>query len=101
MREFERLPAGRDLAGELAQRLKGRAGFEDAHVSVRTHGKLAGKLAEGVELVPAGDAVEGCAQVKDRARAGAHRRGRAAGHGGARARAGARRWPAAPSARWR
>ena len=64
---FERLPAGRDLAGELAQRLTGRAGFEDGHVSVRTHGKLAGKLADGVELVPAGDAVEKLREVKDAA----------------------------------
>lgn len=62
---FERLPAGRDLAGELAERLSGRAGFDDANVSVRTHGKLVEKLGEGVELVGAGGLIEGLREVKD------------------------------------
>lgn len=61
---FELLPAGRDLAGDLAVRLHGRAGFDDAHVSVRTHAKLAEKVAEGVELTPAGGLVERLRQVK-------------------------------------
>ena len=63
--DFERLPAGRDLVGDLAERLRGRTGFDDAHVSVRTHGKLEEKLDEGVELVPAGGLVEGLREVKD------------------------------------
>ncbi len=64
---FELLPAGRDLAADLAARLAGRAGFDDAHVSVRTHAKLLEKLSEGVELVAAGGLVERLRQVKDRA----------------------------------
>ncbi|MEK6229796.1 MAG: Xaa-Pro peptidase family protein [Actinomycetota bacterium] len=62
---FERLAIGRDMAGDLGKRLKGRAGFEDAHVSVRQHGKLADKASDGVELVAAGDLVEDLRQVKD------------------------------------
>ncbi|HYI35969.1 MAG TPA: Xaa-Pro peptidase family protein [Thermoleophilaceae bacterium] len=62
---FERLPAGRDLVGDLAEHLTGRAGFDDAHLSVRTHGKLAEKAPDGAELVPAGGAIEELREVKD------------------------------------
>ena len=62
---FELLPAGRDLAADLAARLAGRAGFDDARMSVRTHAKLVEKVPEGVELVPAGGLVERLRQVKD------------------------------------
>ena len=65
VREFERLPAGRDMAADLAEHLTGRAGFDDAHMSVRTHAKLAEKVGEGVELVAAGGAVEGLREVKE------------------------------------
>jgi Xaa-Pro aminopeptidase len=58
VREFERVEGGRDLLGDLAARLRGRAGFDDAHLSVRAHKRLAEKAAEGVELVPAGGLVE-------------------------------------------
>jgi Xaa-Pro aminopeptidase len=62
---YERVEAGRDMVGDLAARLRGRAGFEDAHVTVEMHGKLGAKLAEGAELVPAGRLVEGLREVKD------------------------------------
>jgi len=62
---FELLPAGRDLVDDLAERLSGRAGFDDAHMSVKTHAKLADKVGEGVELVAAGGLVEGLREVKD------------------------------------
>jgi Xaa-Pro aminopeptidase len=62
---FEGITAGRDMLGDLAARLRGRAGFDDAHVSVRTHRKLGEKLVEGVELVPAGGLVERLRAVKD------------------------------------
>jgi len=42
-----------------------RLGFDDAHMSVRDHGKLAGLLREGVGLVAAGGAVEALRVVKD------------------------------------
>ncbi len=61
---YELLPAGRDLVADLAPRLGGRAGFDDAKVSVRTHAKLAEKVADGVELVAAGGLVERLRQVK-------------------------------------
>ena len=53
------------MLGDLAARLRGRAGFDDAHVSVRAFRKLEGKVAEGVELVAAGGLVEGLRAVKD------------------------------------
>jgi Xaa-Pro aminopeptidase len=65
VREFERIEAGREMLGDLARRLHGRAGFDDAHVTVRTHRVLAEKAGEGVELVPAGGLVERLREVKD------------------------------------
>jgi Xaa-Pro aminopeptidase len=67
VRHFEQLAAGRDLAIDLAGRLSGRAGFDDAHVSVQLHGRLAEKVEAGVELVPAGGLVEGLREIKDEA----------------------------------
>jgi len=63
--DFERLPAERDLVAGVASHLTGRAGFDDAHVSVRNHGKLAEKGGEGVELVAAGGLVERLREVKE------------------------------------
>jgi Xaa-Pro aminopeptidase len=63
--EFERLDASRELLGDLAARLEGRAGFDDAHVSVKAHAALQGKLADGVELVPAAGLVERLRARKD------------------------------------
>jgi Xaa-Pro aminopeptidase len=62
---YERVEAGRDMVGDLAGRLRGRAGFEDAHVTVELHRRLGERLAKGVELVPAGRLVEGLREVKD------------------------------------
>jgi Xaa-Pro aminopeptidase len=62
---FDLVEAGRELLGDLAGRLHGRAGFDDAHVSVRTHRQLGDKVGEGVELVPAGGLVERLREVKD------------------------------------
>jgi Xaa-Pro aminopeptidase len=39
--------------------------FEDAHMSVKDHGRLAGMLRAGIELVPAGKAVEALRAIKD------------------------------------
>jgi Xaa-Pro aminopeptidase len=63
---FELAKGERDLLGDLARRLSGRAGFDDAHVSVRTYRKLGETLPEGVELVEAAGVVEGLRQVKDK-----------------------------------
>src|SRR5918999_2468688 len=46
VREFERVEGGRDLLGDLAARLRGRSGFDDAHLSVRAHKRLAEKAGE-------------------------------------------------------
>jgi Xaa-Pro aminopeptidase len=42
-----------------------RLGFDDANMSVRDHGKLARLVREGIELAPAGGAVEDLRVVKD------------------------------------
>ncbi len=52
------------LAG-IAGHLRGRVGFEDDHISVRTLERLREKLAAGVEPVAAGGTVERLRQVKD------------------------------------
>lgn len=54
-----------DWLGGIAARLEGRVGFEDDQMAVRTLAKLEGKLAEGVEMVPAGGTVEALRRVKD------------------------------------
>jgi Xaa-Pro aminopeptidase len=62
---YERVKGERDLLADVAERLRGRAGFDDAHVSVRTHARLLDKVADGVELVPAAGVVEQVRLVKD------------------------------------
>jgi Xaa-Pro aminopeptidase len=62
---FERVKGGRDLLADLAARLHGRAGFDDAHLSVRAYRKLEEAVGSGVELVPAGGLVERLRAVKD------------------------------------
>jgi Xaa-Pro aminopeptidase len=56
-----------DWLGGIAERLAGRTGFEDEHLSVRTLGTLEEKLPEGVELVAAGGDSERLRRVKDAA----------------------------------
>ena len=63
--EYERVEAGRDMLGDLSGRLRGRAGFDDEHLSVAAHAKLAEKLGSGVELVRAGGLVEQLRAVKE------------------------------------
>ena len=65
VRDFELVQAGREMLDDLVGRLGGRAGFDDAHVSVRMHAKLTAKLPDGVELMPAGGLVERLRAVKD------------------------------------
>jgi len=65
VRDFEVVQAGRDMLGDLAGRLRGRTGFDDAHLSVSAHAGLREKLGAGVELVPAGGLVERLRAVKD------------------------------------
>jgi Xaa-Pro aminopeptidase len=73
VQEFERLEASRELLGDLAARLRGRAGFDDAHVSVRAHRLLGEKAGDGVELVPAAGLVERLRARKDDAELAAMR----------------------------
>lgn len=61
---FEQVRAGRELLADVAERLSGRVGFDDAHLSVQLHERLT-ELVDGVELVPAGGFVERLRAVKD------------------------------------
>jgi Xaa-Pro aminopeptidase len=63
--EWETITLTGDWLAGIAERLSGKVGFEDDHVSVRSFNKLAEKLPEGVEAVGAGGAVEGLRRVKD------------------------------------
>jgi len=71
--DFERIEVGRDMLGDLSKRLRGRAGFDDDEVTVAAHRKLAEKLPDGVELVPAAGLVERLRAVKDVAEVAAMR----------------------------
>jgi Xaa-Pro aminopeptidase len=64
---FELLEARRELLGDLAARLHGRAGFDDAHVSVKAHRLLGEKVGDGVELAAAAGLVERLRAVKEEA----------------------------------
>ena len=62
---WERVLAEQELLPELAARLAGRVGFDDARLSVRQHRRLGELLPEGVELVPAGGLVGELRRAKD------------------------------------
>ncbi len=62
---FERVIAGARLLPELASRLSGRVGFDDAATSVANLGKLEAEVGEGVELTAAGGLVERLRRHKD------------------------------------
>jgi Xaa-Pro aminopeptidase len=58
-----------DLLAGVVKGLPGsgelRVAFDDAHMSVKDHGRLAGMVRAGIELVPAGGAIETLRAVKD------------------------------------
>jgi Xaa-Pro aminopeptidase len=54
-----------DWVGGIAERLSGKVGFEDDHVSVRLLGRLREKLPGDAELEAAGGTVEKLRRVKD------------------------------------
>jgi Xaa-Pro aminopeptidase len=66
---FDRVEGARDLLDSVPQALGDRRpqrlGFDDAHLSVRHHGKLRELLGEEVELVAAGGLVERLRAVKE------------------------------------
>jgi Xaa-Pro aminopeptidase len=63
----ELLPAAAAALGTPPEGAEGplRVGFDDATLSVKDHATLASKVADGVELVPAGGLVEELRMVKD------------------------------------
>jgi Xaa-Pro aminopeptidase len=63
--EWETVTVTGDWLAGIAERLGGKVGFEDDHLSVRSLTKLEEKLPAGVEAVAAGGAVEALRRVKD------------------------------------
>jgi Xaa-Pro aminopeptidase len=62
---WEAVTIANDWLAGVAERLEGRVGFEDDHMSVRLLGKLEEKLADDTEMVAAGGRVEQLRRVKD------------------------------------
>ena len=62
---WETVTLAADWLGGIGERLRGRVGFEDDHVSVRLLEKLKEKLPDGVEMAAAGGRVEELRRVKD------------------------------------
>jgi Xaa-Pro aminopeptidase len=63
--EWRRPEAERELLPQIAKRMRGRVGFEDAKLTVRALKRLREAVADGVELEPAGDLVEELRAVKE------------------------------------
>jgi Xaa-Pro aminopeptidase len=63
--EWERPEAERELLPQIAARMSGQVGFEDAKLSVRSLRRLREAVGDEVELVPAGDLVEALRVVKE------------------------------------
>jgi Xaa-Pro aminopeptidase len=63
--EWERPEAELELVPQIAGRMKGRVGFEDAKLSVRQLSRLEGAVSGEVELVAAGDLIERLRSVKE------------------------------------
>ena len=64
--EWERPETERELVPQIAARMSGRVGFEDAKLSVRQLARLEAAIGDDVGLVPAGDLVEQLRVVKER-----------------------------------
>ncbi len=64
---FERVRGKQDLLGDAVERMRGRVGYDDAHMTVRQLRRLEGLVPDEVELVPAGGLVEDLRSVKDAA----------------------------------
>jgi Xaa-Pro aminopeptidase len=64
VQDFDRLRGKQDLLGEVAERLSGRVGFDEASLTVKQHDRL-GELAPDAELVRAAGLVERLREVKD------------------------------------
>lgn len=62
---WETVTISGDWLKGITERIKGRVGFEDDHLSVRLLGKLKEKLSDGTEMVAAGGRVEELRRVKD------------------------------------
>jgi Xaa-Pro aminopeptidase len=63
--EWERPEGERELVPQIAARMSGKVGFEDAKLSVRQLARLEAAVGEDVQLVPAGDLVERLRAVKE------------------------------------
>ena len=63
--EWDRPEAERELVPQIAARMSGKVGFEDAKLSVRQLARLEAAVTDDVDFVPAGDLVERLRAVKE------------------------------------
>jgi Xaa-Pro aminopeptidase len=62
---FERVQGKQDLMGNVVERMRGRVGYDDSHLTVRQLRRLEGLVPDEVELVAAGGLIEELRSVKD------------------------------------
>ncbi len=65
VRAYEVRDAGREPHKALAELLAGKVGFDEAHMTVRSHRRIADELPDGTDLEPAAGLVEQLRRVKD------------------------------------
>jgi Xaa-Pro aminopeptidase len=63
--DWERPEAERELVPQIVKRMSGKVGFEDAKLSVRQLSRLEAAADDEVDLISAGDLVEGLRAVKE------------------------------------
>ncbi len=64
---FEIVEESTDMMRAIARHLRGRAGFDEAHLTVRAHRRLAEAVGQQIELVPVSGVVAALRRVKDEA----------------------------------
>jgi Xaa-Pro aminopeptidase len=62
---YDRVRAGRDLLADVAERLRGRVGFEDQWLSVRAHERIKEAVGDRADLTGASGIVETLREVKE------------------------------------
>jgi len=62
---FERVQGMQHLLGDAVERMRGKVGYDDSHMTVRKLRRLEELVPDEVELVPAGGLIEGLRSVKD------------------------------------
>jgi Xaa-Pro aminopeptidase len=65
VQDYDRMRAGRELLADVAERLRGRVGFEDQSLSVRAYERIKEAVGDRGELTGASGIVEALREVKE------------------------------------